>query len=104
MTGQTAIVRLFFGERFEADDLGDVAAALNVERARTVARLAAVAIFQRRLEMGGMFEILFVKLFMAGLASIASDVLACCGVVWRSLLLLFIRGSCPDNQEQGCSQ
>lgn len=100
VTGQTAIVRFFFGERFEADDLSDVAPTLNVERARPVAGLATMAIFQSSLEVRGMFEILIVKFFMASLASIGSDVLTLPGVVGRCLLSLFLGGRCPDYQKQ----
>ena len=63
-----------------------------------------MAILQCGLEVWGMFEILFVKFLMAGLAGIGSDVLACSGVVWCSLLLLFPGGSRTDDQKQRRSQ
>lgn len=104
VTGQTAIIRLVFGERFETDDLADIAPTLNVERARAVAGLAAVAIFQSSLEVGGKFKILLVKFLMTGLASIGSDVLAFSGVMCCSLLLLFAGGGSPDDEKQKCGQ
>ena len=63
-----------------------------------------MAVFQRCLEVGGVFEILLVKLFMAGLTGITSDVLSGCGVVWRGFLLLLAGGSSPEEQRQKRSQ
>jgi len=72
VTGQTAIIRFLFGERFKANDLADVASTFHVERARPVAGFAAVAIFQSGFEVRSVFEVLLVKFLMASLASVGS--------------------------------
>jgi len=59
-----------------------------------------MSIVQRGLEVGRVFEVLLVKFFMTRLASIGSDVLACSGIGWRSLVSFFLGGSCPDDQKQ----
>jgi len=38
-------------------------------------RFTTVAVVQSGFEMGGVFEVVFVEVFMAGLASVAPDVL-----------------------------
>ena len=63
-----------------------------------------MAVFESRLEVGGVFEILLVKFLMAGLAGVTSDVLSGCGVVWRGFLLLLAGGSSPQEQRQKRSQ
>jgi hypothetical protein len=75
-----------------------------MERARTVAGLASMAIFQSGLEMRCVLEVLLVELLMTRLTNIDSDILSRSGVVWSCLLLLFIGRSGPDDQQQGCSQ
>lgn len=104
VTGQTAVIRLFLRERLKTNNLADIAPAINVERTRTVAGLATMAIFQSRLEVGSTLEILLEKLLVTGLANIDSDVLSCRVVLWRRLLLLILGGSCPDDEKQNRSQ
>jgi hypothetical protein len=40
-------------------------------------RFTTVSVVQSGLEMCGVFEVLFVEVFMAGLASVAPDILGC---------------------------
>ena len=74
---QATGIGILFRQRLEANDLGHVSAAFYVRGSGTVTRLTTVSIVQRCLEMRGVLEVLFVELFMTGLASVDSDVLRC---------------------------
>ena len=57
--------RFLPGERFEADDLADIASAFHVFRSGAVTGLTAVAFAQCCFEMRGVFEVLLIDVLMA---------------------------------------
>jgi len=72
----------------EADDLGNVSAALHMRLSRTMARFAAVSISQRSFEMRSVLKAFFKYRFMACLAGIAAGILLCLLASVHVLLLL----------------
>jgi hypothetical protein len=97
---QATGIGILLRHRLEANDLGNIPAAFYVGGSGTVTGLTTVSVVQCSCEMSCVLEVLFVELFMAGLASVDSDVL-------RRLLLggsaaLFLRGGMggPKHAEQ----
>src|SRR5436309_1741269 len=85
----------------EANDLGHIPTAFYVRGSGTVTGLTTVFVMQSCLEMRCILEVLFVELFMTGLASVDSNIL-------RGLRgsALFLRGGVggPRHAEQGDRQ
>jgi hypothetical protein len=73
---QAARVGVLRRHRLEANDLGHVPPAFHVCGPGTVTGLAAVTVVQRRLEVRRVFEVLFVQVFVAGLANVYPNVLS----------------------------
>lgn len=87
-------------QRLKAGDFCLVAPALHVLRSGTVARLAAMPVVQRRLEMGRAFKPLFVEILVASLASITPDVLGRLLLGRRGVLFLLAGSKDWSNQQQ----
>ena len=75
-------------EILEADDLGNVSAALHMRLSRAMAGFAAVSISQRCFEMWSVLKAFFKHRFVACLASIAAGILFCLLASVRALLFL----------------
>jgi hypothetical protein len=75
VTSQTAGTRLRAREILETNDLADITAAGDVFRSGSMAGLAPVTVFPRRLKVRSRLEVLRVELFVTGLAGIGTHVL-----------------------------
>jgi hypothetical protein len=74
----------------EANDLGHISAAFYMSGSGTVTGLTTVSVMQSCLEMRCVLEVLFVELFMTGLASVDSGILGC--LLLGGSAALFLRG------------
>src|SRR3984893_19280827 len=74
---QATAIGILLRHRLEANDLGYIPAAFYVRGSGTVTGLTTVSVVQRSFEMRCVFEVLFVEIFMTGLASVDSDILRC---------------------------
>jgi len=92
MAGQAGLIDLLFRKGFEADDLVDVPSAFYMFGARPMARLATVTALKRRFEVRGRFKTLFVKIFVAGLADVYTNILSG-GLAWNRRTTLLTLGS-----------
>ena len=70
MAPEADLRRFFHREGFEADDFGDIAAAFNVRRARTVTIFTAVLALLDQGEVGRARKMLQVEIFVTRLAGI----------------------------------
>jgi hypothetical protein len=87
---QATGIGILFRHRLETNDLAHIAAAFHVRGSGTVTGLTTVSVVQRCLEMRCGFEVLFVQVFMTGLASVNSDILRC--PLLRRDTAAFLRG------------
>jgi hypothetical protein len=85
---QAAGVGVLLRYRLEANDLGYIPAALHMRRSGTVTGFAAVTVVKRRLEVRRFFEVIFVQVFVTGLASVNTNVLPCLFRGRRNVLFL----------------
>ena len=92
VTTQAALVDFLLGEGGEADDLAHIPAALHVLGTGAVTGLATVSTFERRFEVRRLFKVLLVKIFVAGLADVDSNVLSTCFGRGSRITLLLPRG------------
>lgn len=69
---------LGWAQLLEADDLGDIAAAINMGLCRTMAALASVLIALEQRGMGRVRKVLVPHVLMARLANIGRSVLCRC--------------------------
>ena len=74
MAGLATRGRILRRHILEADNFGDIAAALHVGGSGAVTGFAPVSVPGRRLEVWGMFELVLVNLFVARLAGVTSNV------------------------------
>src|SRR5579864_3242581 len=100
MAAQATGIGVLLGHRLEANNFGYIPAAFYVRGSGTVTGLTTVSIVQRSFEMRCVFEILFVQIFMTGLASVDSDILRC--LLLGGSGALFLRGGMggPRHAEQ----
>jgi len=77
VAAQTTGVGILLRHRREADDLGNISSTFYVRGSGTVTGLTTVSVVQGGLEMRCVFEVLFVKVLMTGLADVHSDILVC---------------------------
>ena len=92
VASQAAAARLLPRHVFKADDLADIAAAFHVRRAGPVARLAAMSILQRRLEMRGLLKVFLIEILVTCLADIYANI--CWGrLVGRYRVALLANGT-----------
>lgn len=75
VAAQATGISLLVCQHFETYDLADIAASLHMFRTRSVTRFASVPVHQCRFEMGSMLKVVFVKIFVACLTGIASNIL-----------------------------
>ncbi len=73
---QATGIGILLRHRLEANDLGHIPAAFYVGGSGTVAGLTTMSVVQRCLEMRCVLEVLFVEIFMTGLARVRSNILA----------------------------
>jgi hypothetical protein len=90
VAAQATGIGILLRHRLEANDLGHIPAAFYVRGSGTVTRLTTVSVVQRCLEMRRILEVLFVELFMTGLASVDSDILRC--LLLGGSAAFFLRG------------
>src|SRR5579872_936597 len=90
MAAQATGIGVLLGHRLEANDLGYIAAAFHVRGSGTMTGLTTMFILQRSLEMRCILEVLFVELFVTGLASVDSDILRC--LLLGGSVAFFLRG------------
>jgi hypothetical protein len=77
VTTQATGVGILLRHRRKANDLGNIPSAFYVRGSGTVTRLTTVSVVQRSFEMRCALEVIFVQLFMTGLASVNSNILSC---------------------------
>jgi hypothetical protein len=77
MAAQATGIGVLLGHRLEANNFGYIPAAFHVRGSGTVTGLTTVSVVQRSLEMRCVFKVLFIELFMTGLARVDSDILRC---------------------------
>jgi hypothetical protein len=97
---QATGIGILFRHRLETNDLAHIPAAFYVRGSGTVTGLTTVSVVQRSFEMRCVFEVLFVQIFMTGLASVDSDILRC--LLLGGSGALFLRGGMggPKHAEQ----
>jgi hypothetical protein len=98
MAALTASARLLAREVFEADDLADVSSARDVFGSGSVATLASMSVLESRFKVGGSLKVLLVKLFMASLAYIDTDVFG--RLFTRLRIFLLLTGGDPRLNQQ----
>jgi hypothetical protein len=105
MTTETTCAGLLAREILKADDLADVAAAVNVSGPWSVTVLATVLAFFQEREMSRPLKVLAVDIVVAGLARVCSDVRTSRRI--RSTLtrcrLHLLRVGCSDREESSYS-
>ena len=74
---QAAGVGVLLRHRLEANDLGHIPAAFYVGGPGTVTGFATMSVFEGGLKVGCVLEVLFVELFMTGLAGVNANILPC---------------------------
>jgi hypothetical protein len=103
MATQATSASFLLRQILETDDLADVSSTLNVLRSWTMTGFAAVAALQGGLEMGRVFEVLFVEVFVARLAGIDPGILSSPVRGWCDILLLPSSNSgLHQRQQQNC--
>jgi hypothetical protein len=88
MATETSGIGFLARKIFEADDLGNVSAALHMRLTWAMARFAAVPISQRSFEVRSVLKTFFIHRFMACLTSVTAGVLFCLFASVHVLLLL----------------
>ena len=90
MTTQAARVDILSRHRFKTDDFANVASALYMRGAGTVAGLAAVTVLESSFEVWSLFELILVEIFMTCFAGIAAYILCCLALLSSDRLCLVI--------------
>jgi len=96
---QATGVGVLLRHRRKADDFGNIPTAFYVRRSRTVTGFTSVSVVQRSFEMRGVLEVIFVELFMTGLAGVDPDILR--GLGGSALFLRGGVGGPKHAQQQG---
>lgn len=96
MTAQAACAGSLRGQCREPNNLGDVPTAVHVCRSGAVTRFAAMPSLECGFEVWGQFKVIFVNVFVTGLAGVRSDILG--GVILCGCAVLVSRAgrSRPD--------
>ena len=74
---QATGIGILLRHRLEANYFGHIPAAFYMGGSGTVAGFTTMSVVQRSLEMRCILEVLFVELFMTGLASVNANILPC---------------------------